>query len=147
MRAAKPKPIEILLIGIYLLVVVVEIIDGFSFVQLQMQSGNSNNLRKNNRRNEVTHQQLNSHSSSATTSSTSARVLSSKITTTIKNTKPEIEKVIMTKTKTSKETKSNTKLPPSFDVKACWSKAGIGTCFVLQEMTQKKFDIVFDIGW
>ena len=38
-------------------------------------------------------------------------------------------------------------LLPSFDIKACWSKAGIGTCFVLEETTYKKFDIVFDIGW
>ncbi len=43
--------------------------------------------------------------------------------------------------------KKSTSSLPSFDVKACWSKAGIGTCFVLEETTHKKFDIVFDIGW
>ena len=35
----------------------------------------------------------------------------------------------------------------SFDVKACWSKAGVGTCFVLEETNHKKFQVVFDLGW
>lgn len=36
---------------------------------------------------------------------------------------------------------------PSLDVKSCWSKAGIGTCFVLEETQHKKFQVVFDLGW
>ena len=35
----------------------------------------------------------------------------------------------------------------SFDVKSCWSKAGVGTCFVLEETNHKKFQVVFDLGW
>ena len=46
----------------------------------------------------------------------------------------------------------------AFDIKSCWSKAGVGTCFVLQEKmpkdsikTSKKaksgMKIVFDMGW
>lgn len=37
----------------------------------------------------------------------------------------------------------------SFDVKACWSKAGIGTSIVIQQRsdTNKGFQIVFDLGW
>mmetsp|Transcript_5795 Transcript_5795/g.8709 ORF Transcript_5795/g.8709 Transcript_5795/m.8709 type:complete len:471 (-) Transcript_5795:145-1557(-) len=35
---------------------------------------------------------------------------------------------------------------PSLDVKSCWSKAGIGTCFVLEETQHKKFQVVFDMG-
>ncbi len=54
----------------------------------------------------------------------------------------------MNKTSIQKIRKTDvTKSLPSFDVKACWSKAGIGTCFVLEEVNHKKFDIVFDIGW
>ncbi len=36
-----------------------------------------------------------------------------------------------------------------FDVKACWSQAGVGTSFVLEERTEnnKGFNIVFDLGW
>lgn len=49
----------------------------------------------------------------------------------------------------SSSSKNNTKKnksQPSFDVKSCWSKAGIGTCFVLEETTHKKFQVVFDLG-
>ena len=147
----------ILFIRIYLLVVVVEITKGFSLRQMQMQlssSNNHNNIRNNNnnRRNGAIHhqqQQLNSHS---TTSSTSNSFCSSGTSSSIgvsssKRKPAEIEKVIMTKTKSKNNNTMKPQLPPSFDVKACWSKAGIGTCFVLQEMTQKKFEIVFDIGW
>lgn len=35
----------------------------------------------------------------------------------------------------------------SFAVKHSWSKAGIGTCFVLEEQTHGKFQVVFDLGW
>jgi hypothetical protein len=35
----------------------------------------------------------------------------------------------------------------SFRVKSCWSKAGIGTCFILEEQQHKKFEVVFDLGW
>ncbi len=35
----------------------------------------------------------------------------------------------------------------SFRVKSCWSKAGIGTCFILEEEQHKKFEVVFDLGW
>jgi len=36
-----------------------------------------------------------------------------------------------------------------FDVKACWSKAGIGTSIVLQQRSENKkgFKLVFDLGW
>jgi len=36
-----------------------------------------------------------------------------------------------------------------FDVKACWSKAGIGTSIVLQQRSEnnKGFKLVFDLGW
>jgi len=35
-----------------------------------------------------------------------------------------------------------------FDVKACWSQAGVGTSFVLEERAEnnKGFNIVFDLG-
>ena len=37
----------------------------------------------------------------------------------------------------------------NFDVKACWSKAGIGTSILLQQRTQnnKGFKIALDLGW
>lgn len=35
----------------------------------------------------------------------------------------------------------------SFRVKSCWSKAGIGTCFILEEEQHKNFEVVFDLGW
>jgi hypothetical protein len=47
----------------------------------------------------------------------------------------------------SKNNIKKNKSQPSFDVKSCWSKAGIGTCFVLEETTHKKFQLVFDLGW
>jgi hypothetical protein len=47
---------------------------------------------------------------------------------------------------------------PAFEVRSCWSKAGIGTCFVLEQkmpehsmkMSNKVksgMKIVFDLGW
>ena len=36
-----------------------------------------------------------------------------------------------------------------FNIKACWSKAGVGTCIVLEQtsMSKKKMRLVFDLGW
>jgi hypothetical protein len=38
-----------------------------------------------------------------------------------------------------------------FEVKACWSKAGIGTSIILQQKSDnsdnKGFKLVFDLGW
>jgi hypothetical protein len=47
------------------------------------------------------------------------------------------------KTTMAPRSSSNT----SLKVKACWSKAGIGTCFVLQQCQNEKFKMVFDLGW
>ena len=49
------------------------------------------------------------------------------------------------KNRKKKNQRRNTE--PSLAVKSCWSKAGIGTCFVLEETQHKKFQVVFDLGW
>jgi len=49
-------------------------------------------------------------------------------------------------TDTIKAMKLNDPTSRSFHVKSSWSKAGIGTCFVLEDNTNKKFNVVFDLG-
>jgi hypothetical protein len=41
------------------------------------------------------------------------------------------------------------KVGRQFEIKACWSKAGIGSSIVLQQKSDndKGFKLVFDLGW